>query len=410
MNWMHWSTGKRLRKLHAWNAWTVLLLAVTGILLPLPEVRNWGGFRVLLKQVHIGLGVLSVMLLLMYLPLARKHWKQLKGKWGQRSNLVFVLLLLAAWAVSGIVLWQFRILPPRWANVALFWHGFVTWIGVPYAVYHSVTRLGWVKRWERDNAWQRQREDGDNGREADWLNRPQTRRTFIRVAAGTLIVIGLGPWLFRFAKSMFDGGGEPLRDAIATDANVMLPEPVPLPDSANVIGGGAEGNFRIYTVTEMPVSTSNDWRFELFGLVDDKKSWNWEQFLSLKRTVQVSDFHCVTGWSVYQCTWEGIPLSALLDAAGVRPEAKFVKFYSGDGVYTDALSLQQARMEDVMVAVLLDGKPLPQKLGGPVRLVVPKMYAYKSVKWLQGIELIEEDHLGYWEVRGYANDAWVGKA
>jgi sulfoxide reductase catalytic subunit YedY len=131
------------------------------------------------------------------------------------------------------------------------------------------------------------------------------------------------------------------------------------------------------------------------------------KFLKLKRKVQVSDFHCVTGWSVYNNTWEGIPLSELLDKAGVDARAKFVEFYSGDKVYTDTLSLEQARMQDVMVAVLHDGKPIPQELGGPVRLIVPKMYTYKSVKWLQSIELLEKDHTGYWEQRGYDNDAWV---
>jgi sulfoxide reductase catalytic subunit YedY len=123
--------------------------------------------------------------------------------------------------------------------------------------------------------------------------------------------------------------------------------------------------------------------------------------------VQVSDFHCVTGWSVYHNTWEGIPLSALLEMAGVQSIGKYVKFYSGDGVYTDCLSLETAKGEDIMVAVLHDGKPISADLGGPVRLIVPKMFAYKSVKWLQGIELVEEEHFGYWEVRGYDNDAWV---
>ncbi len=79
-------------------------------------------------------------------------------------------------------------------------------------------------------------------------------------------------------------------------------------------------------------------------------------------------------------------------------------------MYTDALSLSQANGDDIMVAVLMDGKPIPQKLGGPVRLIVPQMYAYKSVKWLQGIELIEKEHMGYWEVRGYDNDAWVDRS
>lgn len=141
--------------------------------------------------------------------------------------------------------------------------------------------------------------------------------------------------------------------------------------------------------------------------MDKKLSWNWEEFVKLQREVQVSDFHCVTGWSVYKNTWEGLPLSKLLDMAGVQPGAVMVKLYSGDGVYTDSLTLDQARMDDIMVAVMHDGKPIPNQLGGPVRLVTPQMYAYKSVKWLNRIELINEDYTGYWEQRGYDKDAWL---
>ncbi|MNP56176.1 TMAO/DMSO reductase [compost metagenome] len=93
--------------------------------------------------------------------------------------------------------------------------------------------------------------------------------------------------------------------------------------------------------------------------------------------------------------------------AGVKPEAHSVKFYSGDGVYTDAITMDQAQMEDIMVAVMHDGKPIPADLGGPVRLVIPQMYAYKSVKWLNRIELIDSEHIGYWEERGYDKDAWL---
>jgi DMSO/TMAO reductase YedYZ molybdopterin-dependent catalytic subunit len=145
------------------------------------------------------------------------------------------------------------------------------------------------------------------------------------------------------------------------------------------------------------------------GLVEKKLQFTWEQFVKLKRSVQVSDFHCVTGWSVYHNTWEGIPLRTILAEAGVKAEAQYIKFYSGDGVYTDALSLEQVQVEmsDVMVAVMHDGQPIPSDLGGPVRLIVPAMYAYKSVKWLIRIELIADNHTGYWEKRGYSNDAWV---
>jgi len=129
--------------------------------------------------------------------------------------------------------------------------------------------------------------------------------------------------------------------------------------------------------------------------------------VDLNRNVQVSDFHCVTGWSVYSVTWEGLKLKDLLKQAGVKSEAKYAKFYSQDGVYTDTLTIDQAMDDDVMVAMLIDGELIENRNGGPVRLIVPRMYAYKSVKWLNRIELIDHEHTGYWEKRGYDKDAWV---
>lgn len=187
----------------------------------------------------------------------------------------------------------------------------------------------------------------------------------------------------------------------------MVPLPQPMPASAPPAGGGAKGDFRIYSVTPIPSFSNATWSFKIDGLVDKPMTWNWEQFVKLARKVQVSDFHCVTGWSVYKNTWEGIPLKQFLQEAGVQTTAKTVKFYSGDGVYTDSLTLEQAQMDDIMVAMPHDGNLIPSDLGGPVRLIVPKMYAYKSVKWLNRIELIDKDHVGYWEERGYDIDAWV---
>jgi DMSO/TMAO reductase YedYZ molybdopterin-dependent catalytic subunit len=197
-----------------------------------------------------------------------------------------------------------------------------------------------------------------------------------------------------------------LESALA-DPNRMLPAPTPLADSLKPIGGGGKGEFRIYTVVEMPEFASESWKFWISGLVDKRLEWNWEQFLQIPRKAQVSDFHCVTGWSVYSTTWEGIPLKELLAMAGVQSSAKYVKFYSGDGIYTDSLTMEQANLDDVMVAVLMDGKPIVRDLGGPVRLLVPKMYAYKSVKWLRNIELIEQEHIGFWGRNGYDQHAWV---
>jgi DMSO/TMAO reductase YedYZ molybdopterin-dependent catalytic subunit len=432
--WFQEPFGRRLRRLHAWNAWTLLALTVTGIALYVPVLRRvLGEGRVWLKQLHIGIGLLSVVLLLLYVPHLAKHWRQLRERWSQRGNLLLVLAIVAGWSVSGLVLWQFRWLPPEWSGVALFWHDALTWVGVPYALYHSISRSRWVKRASRAAAPQ-----PAGAVRAAAVPQPQaapelaaapppagaaraaadavlarlketrlSRGAFLRGAAGLGLLLVVGPPFYRWLKGATDSGGAELQQIAADSGNRMTPDPVPLPDSMPPKGGGGRGNFRIYTVTDIPSFTSDTWKFALSGLVAKPQTFDWEQFLKLPRKVQVSDFHCVTGWSVTSVTWEGIPLKELLALGEPDTKAKYVKFYSGDGVYTDALSLEQAHMDDVMVAVLMDGKPIPQQLGGPVRLVVPKMYAYKSVKWLQGIELIDKEHIGYWELRGYDNDAWV---
>ncbi|RAV14844.1 molybdopterin-dependent oxidoreductase [Paenibacillus contaminans] len=424
--WLKQPYGQKLKALHAWNGWLVLVLAVTGIMIYIPSIRGeLGALRVLLKQLHIVLGIGSIAVVAMYLPLIAKHLRQLKGKTAQIGNLWVVLLLLAGWSVSGIILWQFRSLPPAWSNTALVIHDLFTWIGIPYAAYHSISRSRYLKRIEREEkraeAAKRRSEErrlpgpisaADSGERypVDYskLDRPfLSRRMFIRLGAAAALLVVIGPSFYRWMKGAFNTGGGSIADYSSGDGNKMLPPPEPLAESAVPAGGGAKGQFRIYTVTEFPVYTTENWSFSINGLVDKPQTWDWEAFQAIPRKVQVSDFHCVTGWSVRSCTWEGIPLSQFLDAAGLQAKAKFVKLYSGDGVYTDCLSLEQARMEDVMVAVLLDGQLIPQKLGGPVRLVVPKMYAYKSVKWLNRIELIEKEHFGYWEVRGYDQDAWV---
>jgi hypothetical protein len=410
--------GKQLADLHRWNAWLVVFLAVSGLVLSWGAARGWlGEGRVWIKQLHIYVGLVTAVFLVWYGPLMRKHLKQLRNRPRQRGNLSFVLLLLVGWLLSGIVLWQFRHLPPRWANTALVVHDLLTWVGLPYLAYHSLVRLRWLRKPERRAIRVDAPEDaaaaaGSAGRAPalhpaahpqQWMSRKQ----FVKWSVGIALTAAVAPSFFRWMGKSVIGTGLPGGMTDGTDANRMLPEPEPLPDSVNVVGGGAKGSYRVYTVTPLPKFDSDHFSFVVDGLVERPARWNWSQFLKLKRRVQVSDFHCVTGWSVYKNTWEGIPLSQLLAQAGVKPEAKFVKFYSGDGEYTDALSLEQAAMDDVMVAVLHDGKPIRRDYGGPARLIVPKMYGYKSVKWLVRIELIDNSHIGYWEERGYDNDAWV---
>lgn len=394
--------------------------------------------RVWLKWLHIIVGLAMLAPVVYYLILAGKHWKQLRNRPWQRVNTIIVLALLVGWLLSGIVLWQFKLAGPRWSNAALLIHDLLTWVGLPYIIYHSITRTKWLKdparRAVKTTTTSTQTQDTadpsdsisdeketpaaisssqfDRSSERDPLKseeRPQpvyTRRAFIRSAVGVGLAVTLGPtfisWVGRNLK--IDNS---IDSMLENDPNRMVPLPQPLSASSPPIGGGAEGHFRVYTVTPIPSFSNANWSFRIDGLVERAQVWNWEQFVKLARTVQVSDFHCVTGWSVYKNTWEGISLAQLLKQAGVKPEAHSVKFYSGDGVYTDAITMDQAQMEDIMVAVMHDGKPIPADLGGPVRLVIPQMYAYKSVKWLNRIELIDSEHIGYWEERGYDKDAWL---
>ncbi len=376
--------------------------------------------RVGLKELHIILGVVSVIIIVLYLPLVKKHMKQIWRKKNQQYNLWLVLFLLVGWSISGMILWQERNLPKEWSSVALVWHDVLTWIGVPYTIYHSISRSRWLKSSPKQKRQEtstsvtsvNSEEEHEQLTADEFIKRrfsspPFSRRTFLRGFTVILVILSAGPYVYRWIKRIFDDGGTVIDAAALKDGNRMIPEPTPSPQSALPIGGGAKGNFRVYSVTEIPSFSSDNWKFAIGGLVNQPLTYNWEDFLKIPRQFQVSDFHCITGWSVYRVTWEGILLSDLLNKAGVKSQAKYVKFYSGDGVYTDTLTIQQARMQDVMIAILMDGKPIPQKLGGPIRLIVPKMYAYKSVKWVQAIELIEEEHIGYWEERGYDTDAWV---
>lgn len=414
--------GKKLIRLHAWNAWLVALLAVTGLVLVggfwreiLGEVRVW------VRWLHIIGGLALLVPVVYYLFLAAKHWKRLSDKPGQKLNVIIVMVLLVGWIISGILLWLLRQVGPVVANSALFVHDLLTWVGLPYIIYHSLTRTAWLKDPKKRTIKQPVTVDktitDKSGTVVATSSSPTapspfyTRRNFLRSAIGVGLAVSIGPTFLKWlGSSLTSGGGGTWEEVAASNGNKMVPNPTPLKSSSPPIGGGAQGEFRVYTVTPIPTFDNSNWDFKIDGLVDKPQTWNWEQFLKLKRDVQVSDFHCVTGWSVYKNTWEGIPLSDFLKAAGVQSSATTVKFYSGDNVYTDSLTLDQAQMKDIIVAVLHDGNIIPADLGGPVRLVIPQMYAYKSVKWLNRIELIAEDHVGYWEQRGYDKDAWLPKA
>jgi DMSO/TMAO reductase YedYZ molybdopterin-dependent catalytic subunit len=151
-----------------------------------------------------------------------------------------------------------------------------------------------------------------------------------------------------------------------------------------------------------------DWKLEILGLVESPLSFSLEEFQQLPRVRVFSDFHCVTQWSRLGNLWEGVSTRYLLDRAGVKPEAKFVILHGFDNGWTTNLPLADFLAEDALLTDTHDGEPISADHGGPVRTMVPQLYAWKSAKWLKGIELSEIDKPGYWERGGYhlLGDPW----
>jgi DMSO/TMAO reductase YedYZ molybdopterin-dependent catalytic subunit len=171
------------------------------------------------------------------------------------------------------------------------------------------------------------------------------------------------------------------------------------------------GGFRYYSVTtSVPEKTAADYRLTVDGMVDRPATYTLDTLAELPQTRMVRDVQCVTGWRVPETPFEGVRLSALLDAAGVRSGAKAIRFTCFDGAYSESLTLEQARRPDVLVATRMQDKPLAHSHGGPARLYVAPMYFYKSAKWLSGITVTDSVRPGYWEELGYDVDAWVGRS
>ncbi|HZT41428.1 MAG TPA: molybdopterin-dependent oxidoreductase [Chthonomonadaceae bacterium] len=152
------------------------------------------------------------------------------------------------------------------------------------------------------------------------------------------------------------------------------------------------------------------WRVTVTGLVADPRSWTLEQLREMPQVERIVDIHCVTRWSKPGARFGGIPLAALLEPCGPLPEARFLSFVArSERHHSTSLPLQEALDLGALVALTYEGEPLETNHGGPVRMVVPGRYFYKSVKWLETIALLAEDRLGYWEQEaGYHNvgDPW----
>jgi DMSO/TMAO reductase YedYZ molybdopterin-dependent catalytic subunit len=158
----------------------------------------------------------------------------------------------------------------------------------------------------------------------------------------------------------------------------------------------------------MPRFDPRSWRLRIDGLVASPRELTYKELLRLPRAEQTSDFHCVTGWTVRNVRWAGVRFRDLLALAQPLPQADALRFVSAESPYEDTLTLPQALRPHAMVAYEMDGRPLSRPHGAPARVVMPAMYGYKNVKWVERIELVAHPSDGFWEKLGYDRDAWVG--
>jgi DMSO/TMAO reductase YedYZ molybdopterin-dependent catalytic subunit len=184
---------------------------------------------------------------------------------------------------------------------------------------------------------------------------------------------------------------------------VTRPEDQRLPPGQHLTG-----DWPVLDLGVVPPVSRDRWRLDVYGAIENPLFWSFAEFAAQKQAKFTSDIHCVTTWSRYDNVWEGLATRELLAACQLRDDARFVVLHSYDG-YTTNLALEDFAAEDALLAHSWSGEPLSEEHGGPVRLVVPHLYFWKSAKWLQAIEFLTDDAPGFWEVRGYHNrgDPWA---
>jgi DMSO/TMAO reductase YedYZ molybdopterin-dependent catalytic subunit len=177
------------------------------------------------------------------------------------------------------------------------------------------------------------------------------------------------------------------------------------------IGQHEVKNWPVLDLGEQPQVAREEWKLEVAGLVENPFTLTWDQFLALPQAEDVSDFHCVTTWSRYDNRWKGVRFKTIAELAVPQEDARFVlctgyDFAPGTYIpYTTNVPLERAIEDDVLLVHAWEGRPLPREHGGPVRMITPRLYAWKGTKWIRKIEFLAEDRKGFWEVRGYSNSA-----
>lgn len=372
INWFkHGKWPRGLVVLHHYTIGSFILLVISGVSLYLPIVHTQLiRYLPLIYDIHILLGLIFTVTLLVpflqLLPKGRRIW---------RLDWVIPLLFGAPIVITGILLWGVTLFPTVERSRAFTWHGlFTIGFGAWILIHAFYKTLGL-----------RPTANGLAGR-VDPERRMFLKWTGTGVLGAALVTV---------------------IDPVSTLSRLLSP----LTGSNNMQSGpdkGVQSFPAYYTVTNgYPHMTLNQYHLTIDGNVTHKLTLSWKQIQSIPPIRETENFHCVTGWSVANVKWVGIHISSLMSMAKPHNNVKYVNFYSFDGKYTESLKLSEALVPNVILAYEMDGQPLRQEQGFPLRLLVPKMYGYKSIKWLSRIEFSEIPIVGYWEQYGYPNEAYI---
>jgi len=194
--------------------------------------------------------------------------------------------------------------------------------------------------------------------------------------------------------------GDPRRPEEISDAEVIIS-----PDTRRSVrippGQTRTRKWPVLDAHGAPEIDLTTWSFEADGLVTNPRAWSLDEFMQLAAVKVYVDFHCVTRWSRLDNVWSGVQARELAKIVGLKPDAKFALAFGYDYGWSTNIPLEYFLAEDALFAWSHDGKPIPTEHGGPVRLIVPQLYAWKSAKWVKGIRFLSEDEPGFWEQGGY---------
>lgn len=282
----------------------------------------------------------------------------------RRMDWIITGSLLTAVTVSGLILW-ISAFPADWRGKAFTWHGYLSYALLAWLLFHGLLRAVSYRRITS----------------LINLRFLPSRRRFVEGLSGATLVASL-PYLWPTSTST------PNR---RTGQNSTIPH---FPE--------------YYTYTgDIPHINPIDYHLEVGGLVAHPLRIDLPTLKQLSTKTEIENFHCVTGWEVPNIPWTGLRIDTLMRHCKPQPQAQYVVFHSADGVYVESLTLQQARAPGVLLATQIAGQPLLPKGGYPLRLVVPNMYGYKSIKWVNRIEFTDTRPEGTWEKYGYAANAYI---